>query len=88
MTAKRSSRRRSLFSLKTVTTRSWETGSAFAAHVVVGDHGDVRVAELELAGEVALGIRGHVDDGLDLTLPVVLVVPATVAEWHAAELGS
>src|SRR6266511_326040 len=32
------------------------------ADIVVGDHRDVRVAELELPREVALGIRGHVDD--------------------------
>src|ERR671936_2381647 len=32
------------------------------ADVVVGDHGDVRVAELELAAEVPLRIGGHVDD--------------------------
>src|ERR1041385_4004684 len=29
--------------------------------VVIGDHRDVRVAELELPREIALGVRGHVD---------------------------
>src|SRR5262249_55072878 len=31
------------------------------AHVVIRDHRDVRVAELELAGEVTLGVSSHVD---------------------------
>src|SRR5690349_17451125 len=34
---------------------------ALHADVVVGDRRDVRVAELELAGEMALGVGGHVD---------------------------
>ena len=35
---------------------------ALDADVVVGDQRDVRVAELQLAGEQRLGVLGHVDD--------------------------
>ena len=56
------SRSRSLFSVKTFSDRLVRDRlRALDADVVVGDHRDVRVAELELAGEVALRVRGHVD---------------------------
>src|SRR5207248_1141730 len=49
------------------------------ADVVVRDHRDVRVAELELPGEAALRVRGHVDH-----VPAGLLEPARLGAGREA----
>src|SRR6266550_5642699 len=49
------------------------------ADVVVGDHRDVRVAELQLPGEVALGVGGHVDH-----VPAGVLEPARLGAGREA----
>jgi hypothetical protein len=76
----RSARNCSRFSLRTRATAKEETRSrSLDAYVIVGNDGDICVAELELARKVTLGVCDHVHG-----VPTHLLKPAGLGQRREA----